>query len=136
MSNKNYKWLATFLKNMALQCVAGYMAGLLCLDICTSHSVAREFAHTRGNITDSEALVSAVYLVILNNRKRNRRTCIRPYSNKRKTRPNLTKLLVLNNYLFKKLTSLSESDFEYFVQKVRPNKKIITIMKKAIPITT
>ena len=48
-------------------------------DMCQQHysnSVAQEFAGTHGNMADSEVLVSAAYLVILNIRKINRRTWI------------------------------------------------------------
>ena len=43
-----------------------------------SHSIAWEFLHTHGNMADNEVLLNASLLGILNNRKINTKTWIRP----------------------------------------------------------
>ena len=81
MSKKNCKGPATFLKSMVWQHWGPYVWSGNCIVRCAPailQNIAREFVSTCGNMADSEVLVSAAYLVILNNKKRNKR----PYLNK------------------------------------------------------
>ena len=74
--------------------------------------------------------------VILNNKKYNKIIWIWPYLNKRESLLDVSKKLVLKNYLFENFTRMTKWDLEYLVQEIGSNtRKWDTIMRKAILIT-
>lgn len=62
---------------------------------------------------------------------------IRPYFNRRDTLDTISQELILDKYLFKNLTRMSKSDFEFLVNTIGPKiKRKDTNMRNAIPVTT
>lgn len=95
--------------------------------------------HYPATMADEMTLIAAAYIVLAEKRKKRTRMWIRPYLlvSRRDTLDSVDKELMLDKYLFKFFTRMSKSDFEFLMNRIRPNiQRQDTNMRNAIPVTT